>query len=197
VKVIICELPPAPGELAVDIKCFNMKINSTSVDIEVIKTDKEFDKLACDQILQGNTYLPIVKDIMVAELTKQLKMAAAKTKVPYLPLDNNKPKENAQSAMKVETEDSSEDEGITYMYKIDSSLTGFIIGYYGKTIKRMQKETGTRMRVTDWEDGKAVQIQGPDSESINKAKRKLDTIIRSNKRKISAGSQDQSMKKQK
>jgi hypothetical protein len=185
IEVVLCELPPLPSDHDVDVKCFNAKIND--LNIPVIKTDSLFDKLSTDHILhQDGSYQDVVSEILGSELVIQLKVAKKAIKAPYTPIvpkiQNQKGKSKKSSS-----ESSSEEEGereVREVCPIDAKFSGFIIGYQGKTISKLQTETRTRMSVIDWgEEGKAVLIMGPDIDTVNEAKISLERLIKSSEKK--------------
>jgi len=176
VEIAICQIPPATGTKATDVRMFNRKIGAIK-DIQIIDLGKDFDKMTDDQIFQidGN-YRPEVNKIIISALVDQISVSKLmKPKKPFVPLTI---KEEINEDMKGQQNSSDESDIIEKLYPIDGSLSGLIIGFRGQTIRNMEKESGARLSVIDWKDDKAILVRGSDSETIDKAIQSIESVIK-------------------
>jgi polyribonucleotide nucleotidyltransferase len=97
-----------------------------------------------------------------------------KPKDLYTPLETESDKDSSKSLQS----SSDEAEEIKDIYPIDGKLSGIIIGYQGSTIRKMEQDTGARITLIDWEEDKALLIRGPDKATINRAKKRIEIVIK-------------------
>jgi len=140
-----------------------------------------------EEILNDDgTYQPAVHDTIVTAIVKQVKAPTRKSKKPYLPLKPEADAGKSNKESEKESTSSSEEESVNLkeeIYPIDEAMPGVLIGYAGRTIRKLEQETGARITIIDDNNGKACLIRAENDASIQLAKTKIEATLKSAKKR--------------
>lgn len=172
VFIDIMQIPPAPEDRAVELECFNMRIQTyASPEIKIIETENLFQKCSYTEMYQDDKFTAGVLSILAGTFDTVV-VPSKIDKKPYQP---------CTKALSDGDSDSADDD---YPFNeeifIDPAFAGLIIGRSGANIRRLQDETGTKVQLYEDDEAgtKSLLIKAKTDSDLQLVKRKINRQIK-------------------